>query len=73
MRVSHLGHIEILSPKFDQTVAFFKDLISLEETSRTADSVYLRAWGDWDLYTLVVTPRFAHRHGENGGAAARPG
>ncbi len=59
MQVSHLGHIEILSPKFDQTVAFFKDLIGLEETTRTADSVYLRAWGDWDLYTLVVT-RAAH-------------
>ena len=59
MPISHLGHIEILSPKFDQTVAFFKDLIGLEETTRTADSVYLRAWGDWDLYTLVVT-RAAH-------------
>jgi catechol 2,3-dioxygenase len=55
MQVSHLGHIEILSPKLEETVTFFKELVGLEETTRTANSVYLRAWGDWDLYTLVVS------------------
>jgi catechol 2,3-dioxygenase len=53
--LAHLGHVELLTPKFDESVAFFKELIGLHETHRDTDSVYLRAWGDYERFTLQLT------------------
>ncbi|MDR7394131.1 MAG: catechol 2,3-dioxygenase, partial [Armatimonadota bacterium] len=41
--VVQLAHVEITSPKPDQTLWFFHDLLGLEETTRQGQSVYLRA------------------------------
>lgn len=53
--IAHIGHVELLTPKLEESVAFFKDIIGLHESMRTESSVYLRAWGDYALYTLKLT------------------
>ncbi|PWT81297.1 MAG: catechol 2,3-dioxygenase, partial [Blastocatellia bacterium] len=29
--VAHLGHVELLTPKFEQSLAFFTDIVGLHE------------------------------------------
>jgi|SRR5579859_5578679 len=53
--IAHLGHFEIFTPKPDQSLWFFKELLGMEETDRQGQSVYLRAWGDYDRSTLKLT------------------
>jgi catechol 2,3-dioxygenase len=53
--IAHLGHVEVLTPKLEESVAFFKDIMGLHESGRTGNSVYLRAWGDYALHTLQLT------------------
>jgi catechol 2,3-dioxygenase len=53
--IAHIGPVELLTPKLEESVAFFREIIGLHETTRTAKSVYLRAWGDYALYTLKLT------------------
>jgi catechol 2,3-dioxygenase len=53
--IAHLGHTEILTPCLKESVTFFKEIIGLHESGSTANSVYLRAWGDYALHTLQLT------------------
>jgi catechol 2,3-dioxygenase len=53
--LAHLAHVELLTPKLEESVAFFKDVMGLEETTREGDSVYLRCWGDYYHSSLVLT------------------
>ena len=53
--IAHLGHVEVLTPKLEESVAFFKDIMGLHESGRAGNSVYLRAWGDYALHTLQLT------------------
>jgi catechol 2,3-dioxygenase len=53
--VAQLGHIELLTPKPEESLAFFKNLIGLYESGSEGDSVYLRAWGDYEFATLKLT------------------
>lgn len=53
--VAHVGHLELLTPRLDESLAFFTSVIGLHETARRGDSVYLRAWGDYERHTLKLT------------------
>ncbi len=53
--VAQLAHVEILTPKPDETLWFFKELLGMEETTRQGQSVYLRAYEDFYHNTLKVT------------------
>nr|WP_295969828.1 VOC family protein [uncultured Bacillus sp.] len=53
--VAQLAHVEILSPKPDETVKFFSSFLGLEETARDGQSVYLRAYKDLYHHSLKVT------------------
>ncbi len=53
--VAQLGHFEILSPKPEESVWFFREILGMEETDRQGQSVYMRAWGDHDHCTLKIT------------------
>lgn len=53
--VAQLAHVELFTPKPDETVRFFKELLGLEETDREGQSVYLRAYEDFYHHTLKVT------------------
>ena len=53
--LSQLASVEILTPKIDDTLWFFKDILGLHEVGRKGRSVYLRGWEDWYSYSLKVT------------------
>jgi catechol 2,3-dioxygenase len=53
--VAHLGHFEIFTPKPAESLWFFTEIYGLHETNREGQSVYLRAWGDYDHCTLKLT------------------
>ena len=53
--VAQLAHVELLTPKPDETLWFFKELLGLEESGREGQSVYLRAYEDFYHHTLKVT------------------
>jgi catechol 2,3-dioxygenase len=53
--VAQLAHVEIYSPKPEETLWFFKDLLGMEESGRKGQSVYLRAYEDFYHHTLKVT------------------
>ncbi|WP_240421309.1 VOC family protein [Paenibacillus periandrae] len=53
--LSQLAHVEIYSPKPEETLKFYRDVIGLQETERDGQSVYLRAWGDYFHHSLKIT------------------
>lgn len=53
--VAQLAHVEILTPKPEETLWFFKDLLGMTEVEREGASVYLRAYEDFYHHTLKVT------------------
>jgi catechol 2,3-dioxygenase len=53
--IAHLGHIELLTPRFEASLAFFTGILGLHESGRRGDSVFLRAWGDYERFTLQLT------------------
>lgn len=53
--LSQLSHIEIYSTDLEESVRFFNDIIGMDVTARDEKSAYLRAWGDYFLYTLKIT------------------
>jgi catechol 2,3-dioxygenase len=53
--LAHLGHIELLTPKPEESVKFFVDVFGMTESGREGDSVYLRAYDDYERHTLKLT------------------
>ena len=43
--LSQLAHVELISPKPEETVRWMVDVLGLEETTREGQSVYLRGLG----------------------------
>jgi len=53
--LAHLAHVELLSPKPDDSLRFFADVMGMTESGRRGDSVYLRGWDDYEHHTLKLT------------------
>jgi catechol 2,3-dioxygenase len=53
--ISHLAHVEIITPKLGESVRFFKEVMGLEESGHQGQSVYLRCWGEYYHHSLVLT------------------
>jgi catechol 2,3-dioxygenase len=53
--LSQLAHVELISPRPEETVRWMVDVLGLEETQREGQSVYLRGWAEWLHSSLVVT------------------
>lgn len=53
--LSHMGAIELFTPKFDESLHFFRDLLAMREVARIGDSAYLRCWDDYQQYSLKLT------------------
>ena len=51
--VAHLGHVELLTPKPDESLRFFTDVLGLTESGRKGESVYLRGWDDYERHTVL--------------------
>lgn len=53
--IAHLGHVELLTDKFEESLNFFVNIYGLTESGRDANSVYLRAFDDYEFHTLKLT------------------
>jgi catechol 2,3-dioxygenase-like lactoylglutathione lyase family enzyme len=53
--IAHLAHLELLTPKPEESLSFFTNIVGLHESGRANNSVYLRAWGDFERSTLKLT------------------
>ena len=53
--IAHLAHIEIYSPKLEESVNFFKQILGMDEAHREGKSVYMRAYEDHYHHTLIIT------------------
>ena len=53
--LAHLAHLELLTPKPDESLRFFVDVMGMTESGRRGDSVYLRGWDDYEHHTLKLT------------------
>jgi catechol 2,3-dioxygenase len=62
--LSQLAHVELISPKPEETVRWMVDVLGLEETMRAGQSAYLRGWAEWLHSSLIITegpePAVAH-------------
>ena len=55
MDIAHLGHVEILTPKPDESLRFFVDVLGMTESGRSGDSVFLRGFDDYERASLQLT------------------
>jgi catechol 2,3-dioxygenase len=55
MLLSQLAHVELTTPKFEESLKFWTDVVGLETTAQVGNSAYLRAWGDRFHHTLQLT------------------
>lgn len=53
--VAHLGHVEIYTDCFDESLDFFTRVYGLKLSGQEGDSAYLRAWDDYEFHTLKLT------------------
>ena len=53
--VAQLAHFEIYSPKIEESVKFFTDILGMTEVAREGKSVYLRAYEDIYHNSLKIT------------------
>jgi catechol 2,3-dioxygenase len=59
--LAHLSHVELFTPKPDESLHYFRELLGMEVAGESGDSVYLRCFGDYERSSLKLT------------AAAQPG
>ncbi len=53
--LSHLAHIEITTADVERSVSFYEEQVGLRVFARDGGKVYLRCWGDYYNYSLVIS------------------
>ena len=53
--IAHLGHVEVYTDKFDESLDFFTRVYGLTASAIKGDSAYLRAFDDYEFHTLKLT------------------
>lgn len=53
--VAHLGHVEVYTDKFEESLDFFTRVYGLTESGRDKGSVYLRAFDDYEFHSMKLT------------------
>jgi len=54
--LSHLSHIEIFASDLEESVRYYEEQVGLRVVDRANGKVYLRCWGDYYAYSVVLTP-----------------
>ncbi len=57
--IAHLAHVELLTPKLEESIRFFTEIMGMSVSAMQGNSAYLRAYDDYEHHTLKLT---AHRH-----------
>jgi len=70
--IAHLGNVELFTNEFDKSYWFFNDLLAMREVAREGDSVFLRCWDDYEVWSLKLTPRDRSGVGEVGYRVSSP-
>ena len=52
--VAHLGHVEMYTNKFEESLDFFTRVFGLKLPERDSNSAYLRAWEDYEFHSLKL-------------------
>lgn len=53
--IAHLGRVEILTPKPDKSLWYFRDILGMEVVHLQGPSVFLRGYGDHAAATIKLT------------------
>jgi catechol 2,3-dioxygenase len=53
--IAHVGAVELLSPRPEETAEFFVRVLGLTEVGRSGSSIYVHAWDDYEKFTVKVT------------------
>ena len=48
--IAHLGHIELLTPKPNESPKFFVDVLGMTESGRKGESANCRGWDDYERF-----------------------
>src|SRR3954470_5333921 len=63
-RVMRMGRVELKVLDLEKSVDYYTNVIGLEETGCMGDSVYLKAWDEYDHHSVILTksksPGIAH-------------
>jgi len=70
--IAHLGHVELLTPKPDESLWYFHDILGMEKVHAEGQSVYLRGYGDYAATTLKLTEAAQPGVGHIGWRAVSP-
>ena len=52
--IAHLGPVELLTPKGDESLAFFVDLMGMVIEAQNGAATDLRGWGDYQRWSLKL-------------------
>src|SRR5690606_32921816 len=55
--VAQLAHVELYTPKMEESLWFFREMLGMDVVATEGDSHYLRAYEDFYTYSLKLTPR----------------
>lgn len=70
--VAHLGHVEMYTDKFDESLDFFTRIYGLKLSGQDDKSAYLRAWDDYEYHSLKLTRHHTTGVGHIGYRVASP-
>ena len=70
--IAHLGHVEVLTDKFDESLNFFTRVYGLKLSALEGKSAYLRAWDDYEFHSLKLSAADTTGVGHIGYRASSP-
>ncbi|MFZ5963291.1 VOC family protein [Thalassococcus sp. BH17M4-6] len=70
--IAHLGHVELLTDRFDDSLDFFTRVYGLKLSAQDEGVAYLRAWDDYEFHSLKLTRADTTGVGHIGYRAASP-
>ncbi|WP_432561448.1 VOC family protein [Kineococcus sp. SYSU DK003] len=70
--IAHLSHLELLTPRPEESLEFFTGYLGLTRTGAEGDSVFLHAWDDYERTTVKLTAHSTSGIGRTNLRAAGP-
>ena len=53
--LAHLSHVELLTPKPEESLFYFQEILGMEVAGESGDSVFLRGFGDYERSSMKLT------------------
>jgi catechol 2,3-dioxygenase len=52
--ISQLAHVNVVTPRIEESLFFYKEVLGLEESGRDGASIFLRGWGEHFHHSLEL-------------------